>query len=60
MSDMRLEAAGDRYYYPDIGVVCTPIAELDIGARGSCVVVEVPDVCRSPGSLEGGRLDGIV
>jgi len=41
MSDMRLEAAGDRYYYPDVVVVCTPIAELDIVARGPCVVVEV-------------------
>ena len=41
MSDMRLEAAGDKYYYPDVVVVCTPIAELDIVARGPCVVVEV-------------------
>ena len=41
MSDMRLEAAGDKYYYPDITVVCTPMAELDIVARGPCVVVEV-------------------
>ena len=40
-SDMRLEAAGDKYYYPDVVVVCTPIAELDIVARGPCVVVEV-------------------
>jgi Uma2 family endonuclease len=41
MSGMRLEAAGDRYYYPDVVVVCTPIAELDIVARDPCVVVEV-------------------
>ena len=41
MNDMRLEAANDRYYYPDVAVVCTPIAELDIVARGPCVVVEV-------------------
>ena len=41
MSDMRLEVAGDKYYYPDIAVVCTPVAELDIVARGPCVVIEV-------------------
>jgi len=41
MSGMRLEAANDKYYYPDVAVVCTPIAELDIVARGPCVVVEV-------------------
>lgn len=41
MNDMRLEAAEDKYYYPDVVVLCTPIAELDIVARGPCVVVEV-------------------
>jgi Uma2 family endonuclease len=41
MSDMRLEAANDKYYYPDVVVLCTPIAELDLVARGPCVVVEV-------------------
>jgi Uma2 family endonuclease len=41
MSDMRVEVANDRYYYPNVAVVCTPIAELDIVARGPCVVVEV-------------------
>jgi Uma2 family endonuclease len=41
MSGMRLEAAGDRYYYPDVVAICTPIAELDIVARDPCVVVEV-------------------
>jgi Uma2 family endonuclease len=41
MSDMRVEVATDRYYYPDVVVVCTPIAELDVVARGPCVVVEV-------------------
>ena len=25
MNDMRLEAASQRYYYPDVMVVCTPI-----------------------------------
>ena len=46
MSDMRVEVARDRYYYPDVVVVCTPVAELDIVARGPCVVVEVT----SPGT----------
>jgi len=41
MSDMRLAAANDKYYYPDVVVVCTPIAEMDIVARDPCVVVEV-------------------
>jgi len=41
MSDMRVQVADDRYYYPDVAVVRTPIAELDIVAHGPCVVVEV-------------------
>ena len=41
MSDMRVQVADDRYYYPDVAVVCTAIAELDVVARGPCVVVEV-------------------
>jgi Uma2 family endonuclease len=41
MSDMRVHVADDRYYYPDVTVVCTPIAELDVVARGPCVVLEV-------------------
>ena len=41
MSDMRVEVGRDRYYYPDVTVVCTPLAESDIVARGPCVVVEV-------------------
>jgi Uma2 family endonuclease len=41
MSDMRVEVDHDRYYYPDVVVICTPVAELDIVARGPCVVVEV-------------------
>jgi len=40
-NDMRVEVAVDRYYYPDVAVVCTPIADLDVVARGPCVVVEV-------------------
>jgi len=40
-SDMRVEVARDRYYYPDIAIVCTPIADSDIVARDPCVVVEV-------------------
>ena len=41
INDMRVEVANDRYYYPDIAAVCAPIAELDVVARGPCVVVEV-------------------
>ena len=56
MSDMRLEAAEDKYYYPDVLVVCAGIAESDIVARGPCVVVEVT----SPGTARidrGEKLD---
>jgi Uma2 family endonuclease len=41
VSDMRLEAAGDRYYYPDVMVVSTPVGELDVVTRRPCVVLEV-------------------
>ena len=41
ISDMRVEVACDRYYYPDVAIVCTPLAESDIVARNPCVVVEV-------------------
>ena len=40
-NDMRVEVAADRYYRPDVAVVCTPVAESDIVARNPCVVVEV-------------------
>ena len=40
-SDMRVEVARDRYYHPDVTVVCAPTAESDIVARNPCVVVEV-------------------
>jgi len=40
-SDMRVEVARDRYYHPDVTVVCTPVAESDTVARNPCVVVEV-------------------
>ena len=38
---MRVQIARDRYYYPDVSVVCTPVAESDIVVRRPCVVVEV-------------------
>lgn len=41
MNDMRLEVAADKYYYPDVLVVCAPIGELDVVARQPCLVVEV-------------------
>ena len=41
INDMRVEVARDRYYRPDVMVVCTPLAESDIFARNPCVVVEV-------------------
>src|SRR5690349_5887433 len=41
MSDMRVQVARDRYYYPDVAIVCTPVAEEDLVAREPCVVFEV-------------------
>jgi Uma2 family endonuclease len=38
---MRIQVARDRYYYPDVAIVCTPVAESDIVARNPCVVVEI-------------------
>jgi Uma2 family endonuclease len=39
--EMRVQVARDRYYYPDVTVVGTPLDESDIFARNPCVVVEV-------------------
>jgi len=41
MNDMRVQVADDVYYYPDIVVICAPMAQLDIVATEPCVVVEV-------------------
>jgi Uma2 family endonuclease len=41
LNSMRLEVAHDRYYRPDVTVICTPVAESDIFVRNPCVVVEV-------------------
>lgn len=40
-AEVRLRAADDTYYYPDIMVVCGPVEELDIIVREPCVVIEV-------------------
>jgi Uma2 family endonuclease len=40
-SDMRVRVASDRYYCPDVSVVCTPVAELETILRDPCVVIEV-------------------
>ena len=41
IGNMRVQVAHDRYYYPDVAIICTPVAESDIVARSPCVVVEV-------------------
>jgi Uma2 family endonuclease len=41
MTDMRVQVADDVYYYPDVVVVCAPVAESDVVVRDPCVVVEV-------------------
>ena len=41
MNDMRVQASHDVYYYPDVVVICVPMAELDTTATEPCMVVEV-------------------
>jgi len=41
VSDMRMQVARDRYYYPDLAIVCTPVAESAVVARDPRVVIEV-------------------
>jgi Uma2 family endonuclease len=41
MSEMRLGAADDVFYYPDVIVTCAPVGDLDMIAREPCVIVEV-------------------
>jgi Uma2 family endonuclease len=40
-TDLRLRAADDIYYYPDVMVVWEPTGELDLVVTQPCVVVEV-------------------
>lgn len=40
-TDVRLQAADDVYYYPDVMVVCGAVGQLDVIVREPCVVVEV-------------------
>ena len=41
MTDMRVQVTDNVYYYPDVVVVCAPVAESDVVVRDLCVVVEV-------------------
>ena len=41
MNDMRVQVSHDAFYYPDVVVICAPMAQLDIVATDPCVVVEV-------------------
>ena len=50
-NNMRVAAANDTYYYPDIMVTCSPLGDLEVVAREPCVVVEVT----SPGTARINR-----
>jgi len=41
MNDMRVQVSDDVFYYPDVVVICAPMAQLDITATEPCVIVEV-------------------
>src|SRR4030095_1504987 len=41
MNDMRVQVSHDVFYYPDVVVICAPMAQLDMTATEPCVVVEV-------------------
>ena len=41
MNDMRVQVSHDVYYYPDVVVICAPMAQLDVTATQPCLVVEV-------------------
>lgn len=45
---MRVAAANDKYYYPDVMITCSPLGDLEVIAREPCVLVEVtsPDTAR--------------
>jgi Uma2 family endonuclease len=40
-TDMRIQVSRDRYYRPDVAVICQPLAESEVFGRDPCVVVEV-------------------
>ena len=48
IENMRVAASNDTYYYPDIMVNCAALGDLEVVARGPCVLVEVtsPDSAR--------------
>jgi Uma2 family endonuclease len=41
MSDVKVQAASDRFYFPDVAVVCGPVEQSAYVARQPCLVVEV-------------------
>ncbi len=41
LSEVRLQAGDDVYYYPDVMIACGAVSQQDIVIRKPCVVVEV-------------------
>jgi Uma2 family endonuclease len=41
VSDVKVRAASDVFYYPDVVVTCAPVGDTDVYLREPCLVVEV-------------------
>lgn len=41
MTDVRVRAANDLFYYPDVVVACVPVGDEDVYLDEPCLIVEV-------------------
>lgn len=56
VNDVKVRAAADVFYYPDVVVACGPVADTDVYLREPCLVVEVT----SPGSESTDRREKLL
>jgi Uma2 family endonuclease len=59
--DVKLRAATDRIYYPDVMVLCTPGPDEDVVLHDPCLLVEVtsPSTARTDRSEKLGAYQGV-